>query len=422
MDASAASGAAVWEAMQKGELSPEDAWKQGVLDAATVQDGLSKGLAGGEDDASKRLRVSLGGLLVRHAPDVAKDALKQPKAVQLALADFYDSQDDEKAAPLYEALLKQMQAPYEQGLVFLALGKFWSRQKQPEKAQAVFERGRDVLQGNHPHFAAEMMLGAARAYWKVGNQEKANYFCEQVQKQGDGWMSGMALYYQAEQLFAKRDLDGAIAVLKRPVSGFLADDIQVVLHNELTAAFYAQHKWDEARQSAREAEQHFAKVATPDDMVKNNLNIAHNYLHLIEQWEKTPIVEPRQFDVIVKRPEAPSAPKRELPWWGEEVQRGNHMVPIRRLSPGTPLIEKQTVSSFRGVPMTVQSDNPKVTATLEEVENPRTLFVEATRPLTVQVAPESLQVGTTIEATLTVTSTDFPNFQLKVPVHIEVQP
>jgi len=393
-----------------------------LLDAQAVQAGLNTGLAGGEDDASKRLRVSLGGLLVRHAPDVFKDALRQPKAVQLALADFYASQSDEKAAPLYEAVLKHTQAPYEQGLAFLALGKFWSRQKQPEKAQAVFERGRDVLQGQYPHFAAEMMLGAARAYWKVGNQEKANYFCEQLQKQGDGWMSGMALYYQAEQLFAKRDLDGAIVVLKRPVSGFLADDIHVVLDNELTAAYYAQHRWDEARQSVRDAEQHYAKVTTPDDMVKNNLNIAHDYLHLIEQWEKTPIVEPRQFDVIVKRPEAPSAPKRELPWWGENVQRGNHMVPIRRLAPGTPLIEKQTVSSFRGVPMTVQSDNPKITATLGEVENPRTLFVEATRPLAVQVAPESLQAGATIEATLTIASPNFPNFQLQVPVHVEVQP
>ncbi len=168
VDASDAGTAAVWEAVQRGKMTPEEAWQQGLLDAESVQAGLNQGLAGGEDDAAKRLRVSLGGLLVRHAPDVVKDALRQPKAVQLALADFYADQSDEKAAPLYEAVLKQTQAPYEQGLAFLALGKFWSRQKQPEKAQAVFERGRDVLQGKYPHFAAEMMLGAARAYWGSG--------------------------------------------------------------------------------------------------------------------------------------------------------------------------------------------------------------------------------------------------------------
>ena len=129
IDGSVAGNTAVWEAMRKGNLSPEEAWQKGILDAAGVQAGLVRGLAGGEDDESKTLRVRLGQVLVQRAPETVTDTAKLPKQVQLVVADYYASVGDEKAAPLYEAVLGQTTAPYEQGLLAKSLGDFWSQKK-----------------------------------------------------------------------------------------------------------------------------------------------------------------------------------------------------------------------------------------------------------------------------------------------------
>ncbi len=263
VDASDAGTSAVWEAMQKGAISPEEAWKQGLLDAQAVQVGLNQGLAGGEDDASKRLRVSLGGLLVQHAPDVVKDALKQPKAVQLALADFYASQGDEKAAPLYEAVLKQTPAPYGQGLVLCAFGEFWAGRKQPQKAQDVFERGRQVLTGSYPHFAGEMLVRAARAWAECGNQEKADLLYPRVAKEGDAWMTGIALYYQADALLQKGQPQEAQAVLQKPVEGAGSDAVRVGLLSLLSVSYRQAGDVEQAQRAATEAVAAYKSLKEP---------------------------------------------------------------------------------------------------------------------------------------------------------------
>ncbi len=255
VDASDVGTAAVWEALQKGAISPEEAWKQGLLDVQAVQEGLNTGLAGGEDDASKRLRVSLGGLLVQRAPDVVKDALKQPKAVQLALADYYASISDEKAVPLYEALLKQAQAPYEQGLVLCVLGEFWAERKQPQKAQNVFERGRQVLTGNHPHFAAEMLIRAARAWTngEGGDGDKARVLYARVEKEGDGWMTGMALYDQAQTLLDGGKDAEARKLLQQPLNVKGTERVRIGLLSLLAFSFQRTGEEKQAVEAAQKA-------------------------------------------------------------------------------------------------------------------------------------------------------------------------
>ncbi len=263
VDASDVGTAAVWEAMQKGAMSPEEAWQKGLLDAQGVQAGLVKGLAGGEDSASKRLRVSLGGLLVQHAPDVTKDALKQPKSVQLALADFYASQGDEKAAPLYEAVLKQTKAPYGQGLVLCALGAFWAERKQPQKAQDVFEQGRQVLTGSYPHFAGEMLVRAARAWAECGNQEKADLLYPRVAKEGDAWMTGIAMYYQADALLQKGQPQEAQAVLQKPVEGAGSGAVRVGLLSLLSVSYQQAGDVEQAQRAATEAVAAYKSLKEP---------------------------------------------------------------------------------------------------------------------------------------------------------------
>jgi len=304
VDASDAGTPAVWEALQKGSLSPEEAWKQGLLDAATVQVGLNQGLAGGEDDASKRLRVSLGGLLVQHAPNVTKDALKQPKAVQLALADFYASQNDEKAVPLYEAVWKQTTAPYEQGLLALALGSFWSNQNQPQKAQDAYMRSREVLVGKHSHLAAEMLLVTARAWAKVGNQEKARLFYAKTAEDGDGWMSGIAIWDQASALIQQRRNKEAQQFLETPQVksvGATSLEARAITLSTLTYAYYRSGNFVSARQVANEATVAFEGLALkPTNPVQLHAHVVSQCLDWIRQWEKSLILcEPSELHLGV---------------------------------------------------------------------------------------------------------------------------
>jgi len=213
VDASEAGTSAVWEALQKGKMTPEEAWQKGLLDVQAVQAGLSQGLAGGEDDNSRKLRLALGGVLVQHAPEVVKDTLKLTRQVQFALADYYASIGDERAAPLYEAVLKQTDQLREQGLVILQLGNFWTQQGQPQKAQDTYERGRKALTGKDPYFAGEMVIMAARAWARNGDSEKARLLYAQVEREGDPWMRGMATEDQSLGLQMQNRLAEAIQLL-----------------------------------------------------------------------------------------------------------------------------------------------------------------------------------------------------------------
>jgi len=390
VDASDAGTAAVWEALQKGAISPEEAWQKGLLDAQAVQAGLNTGLAGGEDDASKRLRVSLGGLLAQHAPDVTKDALKQPKAVQLALADYYAGVGDEKAVPLYEAVLKQTKAPYEQGLVLCALGEFWSGRKQPQKAQDVFERGRQVLTGSYPHFAGEMLIRAARTWAEYENQEKVGLLYARVAKEGDGWMTGIAFWDQATTLMAQGKHQEARKLLLTPVSGQGADQIRVALLSKLSYSYYRSGEWVQARKYGREAVDQYKSLNNPltSEGLDGEMRVAQNVLDLSEHWAKKPLTcDPQALQVMANSMET----------------IGRHIA----------------VHSFAAVPLQVKVDNPKVRVRIVDNEKAedRPFFVE--KEVAVDIAPEAVEDN--LDAVISISSPKFPGYSVDVPLHIEVQ-
>lgn len=83
-----ADSAAVWAGITGGQVSPAQSWQDGLLDAATVQTGLSKGVAAGQNNQVMQLRRELGELLAKNTPDAVADAEKLSLGVQLALADY----------------------------------------------------------------------------------------------------------------------------------------------------------------------------------------------------------------------------------------------------------------------------------------------------------------------------------------------
>lgn len=393
VDAGEASASVAWEAMKSGKMTPEEAWQQGLLDVQALQAGLNKGLAAGEDGASKRLRLSLGDLLARHAPDVVKDALKQPKAVQLALADFYASQNDEKAAPLYEAVLKQTQASYEQGLVLCALGKFWVERKQPQKAQDVFERGRQVLTGSQRHFAAEMLVRAARAWMEDGDGEKARLLYARVAKEGDPWMTGTALMEQAAVEMHKGNSAHARQMLLQPTL-ITSSAVQLSILSVTGHSYYVDGEFADARKLFTQVvgQAQTIRVSSEDRVdVAVRLSGAKEHLRLIEQWTRTPLVcEPSQLSVLASSLE------------DEPVTRWLY------------------VSSFRDVPVKVESNNPFITVKEGQKRWEDDEQLQYNQEFEVTVGAGARQ--STDASWLSVTSARFPTVHLQIPMQfIELQ-
>ncbi len=309
VDASDAGTAAVWEAMKSGKMTPEDAWKKGLLDAQAVQAGLSQGLAGGEDDNSRKLRLVLGSALVQHAPEVVKDALKLPKQVQLALADYYASVSDERAVALYEAVLGQTKAFYEQGLIALAVGEFWSQKGQPQKAQEAFERGRKVLVGNNPHLAAEMLLNMARAWAKAKDEDKARQFYTKTAADGDGWMTVLSFYDQASPLWDAGKLAQVRALLSQPLraTGHQLEG-EIAQNAWLASLDYQEGKLEDALRHGQAAIKAGEGVALTSGPTKNLYEMGRGIYLRAGGWKTQPIQCNVKEIVLQTNPSHPDRP------------------------------------------------------------------------------------------------------------------
>ena len=427
-----ADDAAAWAGLQSGQLSPEQAWKEGLLDAGAVRAGLAKGVAAGEDEKSKQLRRGLGELLVKTAPASLGDAVKLPKGVQLALADYYASVGDERAAALYEAVVAQTIAPYEQALRLLALGKFWARQKQAQKAQDAFARGRAVLlaEGHNPHLAAEMLLNTAIAWSLAGDEEKARGFYDQTATDGDSWMAAMAAVYPAEMLMDSQQYAQAQQVLEAGLQAQKqlpapAAPARIALVSRLGALHYIAGDFKGARTLLEEAIALYKTVPVANRVngIENDDGVARAYLSDIDQWEHTPLASGGEIYVILRSVAMPEAAKvwERKTLYERAVVRGPRATLVEAWVRGAaPFRKLTTVSAFRPAPMAVTSDNPLVLATLSE--RPGHWVTSYSQNLWVEIASQALQAGRTIEATLTVTSSKFPGCSLPVRVHVEVQP
>ncbi len=388
VDAADAGTAAVWEALQKGKMTPEEAWQKGLLDAQVVQVGLNQGLAGGEDPGSRQLRVLLGAVLVQHAPEVVKDTLKLTKQVQFALADYYASIGDERAAPLYEAVLKQTDRLREQGLVILQLGNFWTQQHQPQKAQDAYERGRKALAGKDPYFAGEMVLMAARAWAQNGDPEKARFLYARIPQGAGGWLIGMALWDQAGALIAKGDHDKARKLLLTPIIGQYADQIQVLLSSELAYSYYRVGEFKEARRYGQESIAQYRSLKNPlqNEGLEGQISVVDELLELTGRWEKLPVpifVEPQELNMFVH-------------------------------SGDKPLVWQLAIRSHRPIMVTVTSDNSQVKIR-PVTKQPTDAGVFFSNIVELEIPTEN------VKATLTVRSPQYPKWEIHVPITIEAQ-
>ena len=386
-----ADSAAVWAGLQSGQLSPAQAWQDGLLDSATVQVGLAKGLAGGEDQKSKQLRRELGGLLVKNAPDVVAHSETLPAGVQLVLADYYASQSDERAAPLYEAVIVQTKGDYNLGLRLLALGQFWSAQGQAQKAQDAFARGREIVRARHTLFAAEMSLYTARAWAKAGEQDKANAFYDQTLADGAEMMSGLVIYDKTGELLRAGKTAEARQLVTQTLKGMTDPLNRAIQLMMLAQANYAGGDFAAAQTAAQSCLAEAAKIKDVNPAIGFDVvaPTAQDLLRWSKLWQKQPLI--CGAEILTRSLASPN----EKPVWKTRL----------------------SVRSFQAVPLRVSCDDARVKCTVLPVQNdpwfPRreTRFAE-------QIIEVEVPLKTALQTELHISSAQLPGATCDIPLQI----
>lgn len=180
-------------------MTAEEAWRKGLLDQKSAMALLEGGSISGSEGDDQRMRVAVVGLLMKHAPQSLEPVDKLSLRIKQGLAEYYASIQDDRAIGLYEELLKHDEfGPYAKGLLFKALGRFYSLKQQDEKAVAVFLRAQVMLaNAKQKRFAAEMLVEAGSSYKLLGQEQKAQETYARVAASGDDWMHALALENQA---------------------------------------------------------------------------------------------------------------------------------------------------------------------------------------------------------------------------------
>jgi tetratricopeptide (TPR) repeat protein len=240
----------------------------------------------------------------------------------------------------------------------------------------------------------DSLVEAGRFYSRAGETDKARDLYKQAQTSGYGWAQGLSLYEQANLLMAEDKHEEARRVLTTPITGQYADQIQVVLVEMLGASYYRTGDWDAAR---RECERAIAlyqalKSPLPEEGLEEHVALAQRTLALMEKWPRTPMEsQPAELRITVKA--------------GEVSQESRRV--------------RFDLHSFRRIHITVTSDRKEVVPQVPSFERAADNGSDFSYAVGVQLAPEALRDGFT--ATLTVTSPEHPDFQVRVPLRVETE-
>ncbi len=389
-----------------GQMTLNEAWDKGLLDAPKVLQLLSQSQRLTEDTRNETLQRDLAGLLVKLAPESVAVPEKLSARVRVALCRYYADNGDARAVPLCEALIaeklegKQVNQPlasnpdggssslYLSSVILLA--QYYEKVGQWQKAGETWERALTFWQ-DVDWFQAGVRIDAARVYTTLGQNDKAQQFYSQVAQYGNGWFSGLVLYDQANELILKGKHKEARQLLNTPVEGQDAEQSKIVLLALQATSHYQTGEVIAARRYAQQAiDQASAIKLTDGKGLKASVNVAEDILSWSTRWTETPIaIEPTELRMILPSPTSN----------GEYAARSIF------------------VRTYRDVPLEVQIDNPQIKGRVAQKINETNYFVQ--KEVVLDIAPGALRQN--VDATLIVTSPQHPEYKARIPIHIEVQ-
>lgn len=240
---------------------------------------------------------------------------------------------------------------------------------------------------------ANLSVEAARLLFQWGEHDKAQSVYEQIDQYGYGWGSGLSLLFRAQNLMRKGNYEQAQILLKTPVTGQWADQIQVVLSSELGTSYYESGELKLAEEWYEKAVNEYEALKSPlhGEGLSQFYGTAKDGLAMIEQWKKQPLVC------------QPDALYRAI--WSDDKE-------VEGIS------WRLFARSYFPLPIEVSADNPALKVRLVEVDEPRRRF-NSSQEVIVEVGARDLL--TSLDANVTIRGKNDPHFSLKIPVFIEVR-
>lgn len=385
-------------------LTPEAAWKSGALDVDTLLYIVGERLGpwGGffweRDDALRRALVKL---LVEHGGDKIKDTSKLPITVRLWMADYYGNIGDERVLALAESVIADIK-PGGAGQEDVALqaverlGWFYRDKGEHEKSAQSWLRLEPMLKVAGWQ-VPDSLLEAARAWDRAEQEQKAQALYARVMQQEDGWLAGMAVWFQADHLISKEHHSEARALLQNRVKeakGEGADNVRVALLSLLGYSHYRSGDFKQAKMISQQALAQYKALAQPKQGrgLEGQVERAKATIKWAECFSKQSVLcAPQKLFIVV----------------AEDTSLQNPEKSSRVL----------VVRSLHSLQLDVVSDHPHLKVYPPEDVALSSVWYSKSK-IRVEVMP---QASKSFEANVLITSPSLPGLRMQVPVHVEFQ-
>ena len=385
---------AVLESLRAGRQTPREAWASGALtadDLFYIFEHKVDEWGGFYWEKDLELRRALEAVWVEHGGARLETPEKLSPQLRLWLADYYGSVRDARAVPLAESILSEFKAPSETGsaLAFLAverLGWYYRDIGEADKAAQSWLRMKSY-QPPTGWWVPDSMLEAARIYLYAGQEQKAQTLYQQIEQFGNGWTTGMAHYERADILIRDGEFARAQQLLHEPLGGEGAADAQVALSTLSAYAYYMSGDFERAVGASDAAVRASKELTGTSHPLQSQVNDASEVAGWIALWKETP------FAVIPSKIRA--------------VARTDQ-----------PAFETITIRSFQEIPLAISADNPKLQVKLVGSGARSQYYFEQQAALLIEPGT----ITASLDASITVSSSKFPAFKTRLPVHVEARP
>ena len=310
-----------------GEMTLDEAWNKGLLDAPKVLQVLNQSARLTDDESNETLQRDLAGLLVRFAPETVAKPEELSGRVRVALCRYYSEKGDARAVTLCEALIaekldgQQINQPLASNSdggssslwlsSVICLAQYYQNVGQWQKAGETWERALTFWQ-DASWWQAGVRIDAARAYKRTGtpeNQSKAETLYAQVPTFGDSWDTIMARYDHALPLLEAGKLDEAQALLSAPLKLDEHSEFGVIAQNTWLANIaYRKGDLDEALRLSQIAVDVGKGVALNNDPIRGLYSMALDIYNRAGGWKNQPIQTDTKTVIFQANPSQPEAP------------------------------------------------------------------------------------------------------------------
>ncbi len=308
-----------------GQMTLDESWEKGLLDAPKVLQLLSQTQRFTEDTRNETMQHDLAGLLVRFAPESVAKPEKLSARVRVALCLYYADKGDARAVPLCEALIaekldgKQINQPLASNpdggssslwlTSVISLARYYQNVGQWQQAGETWERALTFWQ-DASWWQAGVRVDAARAYKRTGtpkNQEKAAQLYAQVPSFGNAWDTVMARYDHALPLMDAGKLDEAQAILSQPLELGEHSEFGAIAQNTWLAQIaYRKGNLDNALRLSEIVVNTGKGVALTNAPVRGIYSIAQDLYARSGGWKKQPIQTETKEVIFEINPDEPN--------------------------------------------------------------------------------------------------------------------